>query len=783
MDVTAFWDALGWSILHSLWQGALIGLVVYGLRLLATDRRAWLRYLIGMGGLIATFAAFMVTFVILMADRIGQGSGRETIVQTDGQMDMTLSFTVLPTTAPQSGLAEALVPWLGMVWAIGFACLSLQAYRAWAETRRLATTGLSAPEGDWSNRFASLIRRSRSSERIRLFVSDYVSGPLTLGAVKPIVLVPAGFLTSMPPAHVEAILLHELAHIRRHDFLMGLIQTAIKTVLYFNPAVLILSRQIDEDREQACDDMAVAVTGQPADLVRGLAALRLGPNGAANELVMAADGGPLLTRLNRLMGRSVTSRSTSKLSAAAISALMLGTAAYSTVSLAQNSPIAPTETPEADAAEPFKLAQANTPDLPDTVVKAPKADTSDNKASKESAPDIHVKVDGKDTLIINTEDGNVLRTIDGRKLAVVPPMPVMPAVPALPPMPAMPAIAPVPPLPAPVFSHYDSEDAFEEAMEAWGEQMEDWGDTVSDAFDEEWEAKMESWEAEVEARFEGDWESKMEAWGEEMEAWGEKVEIIAEGAGEAYAARLAEIDVDAIREEALRSAEKSREWTERRAEREIERNLRKLERKEAEKVRAEAEKQRAKAEKERRKAEQQRIKAQQDRMKAEQDRAKALQDRTKAQQDRAKAQQQRVAANIQTNTQSYISRNEDKGGTTLTFNGIKDGPTVKLNGQMVNIGALHEDVMSALRSDRLIDANAKTADLSLNWNGMMVNGKAVPDNKAGRYKKLLKARGFDLEQAINMSFQKDGLSIALSGKGSKSTYTYTDDKPAQTKPQ
>ena len=128
---------------------------------------------------------------------------------------------------------------------------------------------------------------------------------------------------------------------------------------------------------------------------------------------------------------------------------------------------------------------------------------------------------GKNTLIINTKDGQVLKSVDGKTLAVVPPMPVMPVMPELPPVPAVPAIAPVPALPAPLFGDYDSEEAFEQAMEEWGAKMEDWGDRMSDSFDEEWETKMEAWGAEVEARFEGDWETQMEAWGEEMEVWGD----------------------------------------------------------------------------------------------------------------------------------------------------------------------------------------------------------------------------------------------------------------------
>ena len=358
----------------------------------------------------------------------------------------------------------------------------------------------------------------------------------------------------------------------------------------------------------------------------------------------------------------------------------------------------------------------------------------------------------------------------------------MPVMPELPPVPAVPAIAPVPPMPAPVFSHYDSEEAFEQAMEEWGDRMDDWGDRMSDQFDEEWEAKMEAWGTEVEARFEGDWETKMDAWGEEMEVWGAEVEAIAEKAGGAVADRLAEIDVDAIREDAMRAAEQSRKWTEKRAEGELARTLQHVERQKAEKVRIEAEKQRAKAEKVRSKAEQQRAKAQQQRMKAEQQRVKAAQLRAQAEQDRSRAEQQRLAANTRTASTRQISRQENKGGTTLTFNGIKDGQTVKLNGQMVDIGDLHSDIMNALRSDGLIDRNAKSADLALAGDTMTVNGAPVELSKTKRYGKLLKARGFDLDQSINMSLQKDGLSIALAGSGSNSQYTYSEDKPAQPKP-
>lgn len=465
LNIDTLWDALGWAILHSLWQAALIGLVVWAVRALATQQRAKLRYLAGMTGLVATFIAFLSTFVILIFNRLADvtptslaGSGESF---PTAATDVTLSVSVLPVQGLQGDLAAYIVPWLGMVWAVGFVFLSLQAYHAWANTRRLATQGLRTPGAEWTHRFVQLLARSQAHQRVRLFVSDHVSGPLTLGTLKPLVLVPAGFLTSMPSAQIEAILLHELAHIRRHDFLFGLIQTAIRTVLYFNPAVLILSRQIDTDREQACDDIAVEVCGRPGDLARGLAALRLGTQAPA--LTMSADGSPLLARLNRLMGRPVTRESSNRLSAAAISALMLGTATYGTVSMAHPHP-------------------GNDPDTPRIVM-----------------PDTVVTGRGRDR-DRDRDRGSYVVNVDIPAMPVIPPMPVMPPTPVIPPAPPVPAIA---------YSDYKSGEAFEAAMENWGEKMDAWGETV-------------------EARFDDDWEDRMEAWGEEMEVWGEKMDALGE---------------------------------------------------------------------------------------------------------------------------------------------------------------------------------------------------------------------------------------------------------------
>jgi beta-lactamase regulating signal transducer with metallopeptidase domain len=728
LNITALWDALGWAILHNLWQGALIGLAVWVVRALATERRAWLRYIAGIGGMIATFAAFMVTFIILISRQVQSWSPIEVSATGEGaSLQMTtLSFNVLPMTATEQSMTDAIVPWLGIIWAVGFACLSLQAYRAWAQTRRLATTGLSDPDPVWIQRFSALIEKSRTHRRVQLFISSHVSGPMTLGALKPIVLVPAGFLTALPPAQVEAILLHELAHIRRHDFLIGLIQTAIRTALYFNPAIIILSRQVDEDREQACDDMAVKISGDPGDLVRGLAALRLGPQTGMNSLGMAADGGPLLARLNRLMGRPTSRNMSHRLSAATVSALLLGTAACSTVSMAH-----PPEDSPAIA-------------LPDTIIRA--------------------DADEQDSMII-ISDG------------AVPPMPAMPAVPAvpvLPPVPAVPAIPATPTMPMPVFGDYDSEDQFEAAMEAWGEKMEAWGETVGEQFDEDWGEQMDAWGETVERQFEDEWETEMEAWGEEVESWAETVEALVENGAIVNDRDLVniELNIGRIVEDAMKQAEISQRQAERAVEREVAKAEREIMRQQeiqekVERVRMKAEIKRLEADAQRERAQIQREEADRHRARAKIQREEAKRQRDLAKVQRAQAKAQRAAAEVQRmaardarRSSKQTTRNTSR--RTISIDGIEPESTVTIQGREINMSAFRDTLMQNLLQDGLVNSVKNRVLLEVCNDGQwVVNGKDIASGDQARYLALFEQIGYLPGQELSVIVNRDALKLEM----------------------
>src|SRR5205814_960303 len=148
---------------------------------------------------------------------------------------------------------------------------------------------------------ARLSRRLHITRAITLLESSLVDVPTVIGWLKPVVLLPASALAAMSPQQLEAILAHELAHIRRHDYLVNLLQTLVETLLFYHPAVWWLSRRIRAEREHCCDDLAVSLCGDPIAYASALADLE-SLRSSDHRFAMAATGGSLLHRVRRLIG-------------------------------------------------------------------------------------------------------------------------------------------------------------------------------------------------------------------------------------------------------------------------------------------------------------------------------------------------------------------------------------------------------------------------------------------------------------------------------------------------
>lgn len=340
--MTEIFDSLGWALLHSLWQCGLAMLAVIAFRSLTKKGSPSLRYNFQILCLFGCFIAFLITFGLYQSGgeapaAIKNFSATEAVSQAAALFTGTTDGLQV-TSQSLSGSAAASAPLLGILWCLGFAFMAIRYLMAYVITQKLRHTGLNEVPIIWQNRFRTLVLNTGVSEKVRIFISEHISGPITIGFIKPVVLVPAGFLMGLPRDQVEAILLHELAHIRRYDYLVNLLQTAIKTVLFFHPAIHYISKKIDIDREQACDDLAVLQSRDPQALVRGLAALRL--NTPVKGMAMAADGGdtPLMDRLKRLVGSVEHQRRPEHLLMPLIATLLIGGTYLSTTSIANAHP-------------------------------------------------------------------------------------------------------------------------------------------------------------------------------------------------------------------------------------------------------------------------------------------------------------------------------------------------------------------------------------------------------------------------------------------------------------
>jgi beta-lactamase regulating signal transducer with metallopeptidase domain len=307
-------QAIGWALLHFVWQGTLIG-VLTALALAALRKGAAdVRYVVAAIGL-----SLMVTLPAVTAIQLWRSATlpSPSIVTRDTTVHVFPASTARPgrvigdrtvSEAAPSGsrMLESIriEPWLPMLvltWLTGVVILSLRLMSSWVWVQRIKTHGTSPAADGWDHIAERLCRRLHIARRVRLLESTIVDVPTVIGWMKPVILMPASALAGLNPHQLEAILAHELAHIRRHDYLVNLLQTVVETLLFYHPAVWWLSGRIRAERENCCDDLAVSLCGDPYTYAQALADLEeLRTPG--RPFAMAASGGSLVQRVRRLLG-------------------------------------------------------------------------------------------------------------------------------------------------------------------------------------------------------------------------------------------------------------------------------------------------------------------------------------------------------------------------------------------------------------------------------------------------------------------------------------------------
>lgn len=310
------------ALLHFLWQGALIHAVLALLLRIARHRDAGVRYTMSVVALLLMAVAPIVTAAVLAGSSAGAGPVQPSVTvatpagshvgdlpvrRFDGRGESPPGGVaavpvrrMLESIVPLRTRVAWLMPWLVGAWLTGVIVLAVRLLGGWLHVHGLVNQGW-IPD---SRRYDEIIERLRKrldiAQSVRLLESALVRAPAVVGWLRPALLIPASMSSGLTIAQLETILAHELAHVRRHDYAINLLQSVIETLLFYHPAVWWVSRHIRLEREHCCDDLAVATSGDPrlyASALLELETRRL----AGAGLVMAATGGSLLHRVRRLI--------------------------------------------------------------------------------------------------------------------------------------------------------------------------------------------------------------------------------------------------------------------------------------------------------------------------------------------------------------------------------------------------------------------------------------------------------------------------------------------------
>jgi beta-lactamase regulating signal transducer with metallopeptidase domain len=305
-------QAFGFAVLHSLWQIALIWLIFKALSS-AFRGKNQLIYLLSLAGMLVALLWFSHTFAGKYAaitaslekaavepgfsaafapNAINQSMEMEGIAKPDLFLKIT---TWLESHAAQVG------------WAWGFCVLLLwlRLLGGWWLVQRLRSKDVEEPANAVLEQCRLLAGKLKINAVVRLLESPHVSEPLTLGFWKPVILFPAGMLLSLSPAQVEALLLHELAHIRRYDYLINLFQLAFETCFFYHPMFWLISRDARVQREFCCDDVVLYHTSDPILYAKTLTDLQISFLHPTTQFTMNATGKSRFTeRILRIAGLS-----------------------------------------------------------------------------------------------------------------------------------------------------------------------------------------------------------------------------------------------------------------------------------------------------------------------------------------------------------------------------------------------------------------------------------------------------------------------------------------------
>lgn len=338
-NVTLIAKSLGWALLHSLWQGLLIAAVLYAVLKILSGASARIRYYISASLLCVFFILFVNTLITQW-----QKLQTVTVYVTESATGTGAAHSFkVSTIAPETSFLDHYItlispkleyyfPLIAALYALGLLLMTARFWINAMQLRNLRRKGLSVADhswDEWINKYREYFNILRP---VKVFLSERINVPMVMGTLKPIILLPFACISQLSTEQLETILMHELAHIKRHDYLLNIFQTVVETILFFNPFMWWISAIIRREREHCCDDMVLANTNYPLSYARALATLETSRQ-QTYTMAVAATGqkNQLFNRIKRIMEMKKNSLNYSQLTITIliVSALVLSIICFS----------------------------------------------------------------------------------------------------------------------------------------------------------------------------------------------------------------------------------------------------------------------------------------------------------------------------------------------------------------------------------------------------------------------------------------------------------------------
>jgi beta-lactamase regulating signal transducer with metallopeptidase domain len=306
-------QAFSWMLIHSLWQGLVLAVISALVMFLTKKTSAAIRYNLVLVQFLLFIGACVFTFVWEWSK-----PSQQSMVQfgnaIGGRASALLSLNADGIRAFANtcvGYFTANAPMVVLLWLVFFLFRSVRMMRGLIFIHTAKHRQVSEPVDYWRNRAELLCEKLQLKRAVRLLESGYVKMPMVIGHLKPVILIPVGLLAGLPPEQVEAVLLHELAHIRRHDYIVNFLQTIAETIFFFNPGLLWISALLRDERENCCDDIALAQTKNKREFIDALISFKeYSLYGANYAVAFPGKKNQLLQRVSRILGnknKTVTS--------------------------------------------------------------------------------------------------------------------------------------------------------------------------------------------------------------------------------------------------------------------------------------------------------------------------------------------------------------------------------------------------------------------------------------------------------------------------------------------